>query len=251
MTGIDIDIAATILRFSAAALAAVSLICLARVGPGWLAGGLSAVLAGLAVKLDGGTLNRLDTVVDSWFGGHRSPALKADASVVYGYLGEPLHVAAVVVFSATLLALLARSAMRAAVVTGSVGVGVVIEESIKALVYPHGFPSGHVTGAVAFFGMSAVCLAIGRSRISKTALSLLVAVGVLPIAFLALYSGAHSLTDVIGGMVLGTTLVAVGAAILTKSAPRVRLPRAAEVATAVSAHTTPMRTQDMRYGRGY
>jgi undecaprenyl-diphosphatase len=251
MNGIDIDITVTLLRFVAAALAAVALLCWARVGPGWLAGGLCAILGGLAVKLNGGTLTRIDTYVETWFAGHRSRALKADAGVIYGYLGEPLHVAAVVVFCATLLALVARSAMRGVVVTGAVGVGFVIEESIKAAVYPHGFPSGHVTGAVAFFGMSAVCLGIGRSHVTKAALSLLVAAVVLPIAFLALYSGAHTLTDVIGGMILGTALVAVGAAILTKSAPRVRLSRAAEVATAVSAHTTPLRTEDILFGRGY
>ena len=247
----DIDITVTLLRFVAAALAAVAVVCLTRLGPGWLAGGLSVVLAGLAVKLNGGTLTRIDTYAETWFAGHRSPALKADAGVIYGYLGEPLHVAAVVVFCATLLALVARSAMRAVVVTGAVGVGVLIEETIKAVVYPHGFPSGHVTGAVAFFGMSAVCLGIGRSHVTKSALSLLVAAGVLPIAFLALYSRAHTLTDVIGGMVLGTALVAAGAAILTKPAPRLGMSRAAEVATAMSAHTTPMRTEDILVGRGY
>jgi len=247
---IDIDITVTLLRFVAAALAVVALCCLTRVGPGWLAGGLSVVLAGLAVKLNGGTLTRINTYAETWFAGHRSPALKADAGMIYGYLGEPLHVAAVVVFCATLLALVARSAMRAAVVIGAVGVGVFIEETIKAVVYPHGFPSGHVTGAVAFFGMAAVCLGIGRSQVTRAALSLLVAAGVLPIAFLALYSGAHTLTDVIGGMVLGTALVAAGAAILTVSAPRVRLSRAAEVAAAVSAHTAPLRTEDILLGRG-
>lgn len=248
-------------RWVAAALAAVALLCLARVGPVWLAGGLSVVLAGLAVKLDGGTLTRLDATVDAWFAGHRSPVLKAEAGVVYGYLGDPLHVAAVVVFCATLLALVARSAIRAVVIPALVGVGVVIEETIKTIVHP-GFPSGHVTGAVVFFGMCAVCLGVGRGAATKAALALFAAAGVLPIAFLALYSGAHTVSHVIGGMILGSALVAAGAAILAMRAPRVRLSRAARAATALSqhtrksaqemsAHTRPMRTKDILFDRGY
>lgn len=252
---IDVDITVNLVRWVAVALAAVALMCLARLGPGWLAGGLSVVLAGMAVKLNGGVLTRLDTSVEIWFAGHRSPGLQAEAGVIYGYLGEPLHVAAVVVFGATLLALVARSALRAAVIPALVGMGVAIEETIKAIVHP-GFPSGHVTGAVTFFGMCAVCLGIGRGSVTKVALALFAATAVLPMAFLALYSGAHTASHVIGGMVLGTAVVAIGAAILSRSAPRVRLPRAAQVATALSAqtrmsaHTRPMRTRDILLDRG-
>lgn len=45
-------------------------------------------------------------------------------------------------------------------------------------------------------------------------LAAVVAVGVVFVAFLAMYSRAHLVTDVIGGMVLGGALVALGTAVL-------------------------------------
>lgn len=54
----------------------------------------------------------------------------------------------------------------------------------------------------------------------KAVLATFVAIGVLFVAFLALYSRAHIFTDVIGGMVLGAALVTLGTATLLPSTRR-------------------------------
>jgi len=81
-------------------------------------------------------------------------------------------------------------------------------------------PSGHVTGATTLLGTIAVCLGARRSRAVKAALAAVVAAGVGFVAFLALYSQAHIFGDVLGGMVLGAALVALGNAALLPSARR-------------------------------
>ena len=124
-----------------------------------------------------------------------------------------------------LLSARARSVLPALLVTGGVGVGAAVEGTLKAIIgrtatagpllhYPHSFPSGHVTGTAALLGMVAVCLGSGRSRGLQAALGVLVVGAVLFVAYLALYTGAHTFTDVLGGMALGGAIVAAGSAIL-------------------------------------
>ncbi len=166
----------------------------------------------------------LDTWVWNWFNAHRSHSWQVHADGIFGYIGQPFHVAAAGVISGTLLAVLGRSAMRAVLVIATVGAGAVAEQTLKALVkrtpanlaqlhdgsllsYAHSFPSGHVTGSATLLGTIAICLGAGRSRAVKAMLAVLVATGVLFVAFLALYSREHIFTDVIGGMVLGGALV--------------------------------------------
>jgi undecaprenyl-diphosphatase len=66
--------------------------------------------------------------------------------------------------------------------------------------------------------MVAVCLGAGRSRALKATLAALAVAGVVIVALLALYSYAHTFTDVMGGMALGGGIVAAGAAVLSGSA---------------------------------
>ena len=68
--------------------------------------------------------------------------------------------------------------------------------------------------------MIAVCLGAGRSRAAKLTLAALVVAGVVFVALLALYTGAHTFTDVVGGMLLGGAIVSLGAAVLSASARR-------------------------------
>lgn len=245
---------------AAAVFGAAALFCLARVGPGWLAGGFAVLMAALTVRINGGTLTRIDTAVHGWLGDHRSRSWQADAGAVFGYLGQPVHFAVVVVFCGTLLSLHARSVMRGVVLVGAVGVGLVVENLLKATIgrtaeplahWAHGFPSGHVTVWGVFLGTVAVCLGIGRSPITRIALGILAAEGVVAVAFLAVYSGAHTVTDTLGGAVLSAALVAGGAAMVRAPLPRARVVRAARAAATVNTHTAPMRTEEFALSRGY
>lgn len=207
-----------------------------------LSAGLFGVLALLAVEINSWWMTALDTSVWNWLDAHRSHRGQGDSVGVFSYIGQPVHVAIAGVVGGTLLSLRARSVMRLVVVTGTVGAGAVIEQTLKAVVertpqnlhqlrtgsmvdwsildsYAHSFPSGHVTGSATLFGTVAVCLGIGRSRTARVAISGAAVAGVLAVSLLALYVRAHIFTDVIGGMVLGGALVALGATAIVSATP--------------------------------
>lgn len=209
----------------------------------WLAvaAGLAAVFAALVAGLNVHRLAAVDVHVDTWLGitrGHHR------AQRLFDILGDPAYLLAALLISGTLLALRARSALPAILLAGGFTVGVVLEETFKSLIgrtattgplvdFPHSFPSGHVTGSAVLFGTVAVSLGIGRSRATQTALVILAAQAVAFVALLAVYTRAHTVSDTIGGMVLGGAIVAVGAALLdgSKAARRSR-----------RAHRGPART---------
>lgn len=215
----------------AVVLIAAALFCRGRVALGLLSAGLFSVLAILAIEINAQWMTALDTSAWNWFNTHRSPNWQVDADGIFSYIGRPFHVAAAGVVSGTLLALQGRSAMRAVLVIATVGAGAAAEQTLKAIVertpanlaqlhdgsllaYAHSFPSGHVTGSATLLGTIAVCLGTRRSRAVKATLAAVAAVGVVLVAFLAMYTRAHLFTDVIGGMVLGGALVALGTAAL-------------------------------------
>ncbi len=189
-----------------------------------LPAGLLAALGVLAAGISSDWLVGLDTSVAEWFDAHRTRRREVEESGIFGYIGRPMHVLIAAVVCGALLSVRARSAIPALCVVGGVGVGVVVEGTMKALIgrdvtagpllhYPHSFPSGHVTGTAALLGMIAVFLGAGHSRAVRTALAVLVSAAVALVAYLALYTGAHTFTDVIGGMLLGGAIVASGAAV--------------------------------------
>ncbi len=197
----------------------------------FLAAGLFTALAALSVGINAEWLAAMDASVETWFGMHRSPRWQVDEADIFRFVGQPVHVVSAAVVCGTLLSLRARSAIPAVLVVGGVAVGVVVEQTLKAMIgrtstavaelqdhpplaFEHSFPSGHVTGAAALLGMIAVCLGAGRSRAAKTALAVLVVAGVLFVAFTAVYARAHTFSDVIGGMILGGAIVTLGAAVL-------------------------------------
>jgi membrane-associated phospholipid phosphatase len=237
MHNAGINIALTALTADAAILIAAALLTRGRVALVLLSAGLFSVLAILAIEINAHWMTAADTSVWNWFNVHRSPKWQVHADGIFSYIGQPFHVAAAGVVSGTLLALQARSAMRAVLVIGAVGAGAVAEQTLKVVVertpanlaqlhdgsllaYAHSFPSGHVTGSATLLGAIAVCLGAGRSRAVKATLAVLVAAGVVFVAVLALYSRAHIFTDVIGGMVLGGALVALGTAVFLPSTRR-------------------------------
>lgn len=187
----------------------------------------------------------IDASVEAWFGSHRSPREKLDARTIFRFIGEPTYVASAAVVCGGLLAMQARSVVRAALVIGAVAVGVVVEQALKATVtrtatvvaeqqdkpiaaYQNTFPSGHVTGSAALLGTIAVCLGAECNRTLKALLAGLVVAAVLFVGYLTLYVRAHTFSDVIGGMFLGGALVALSAALLGASEARVTRDRAAD-----------------------
>ena len=234
------DVSVIALLIVAATFAAAALLVRGRLALIMLAAGLFTVLAALALHVNADWLTTLDDAVEAWLNAHRSRRWRVDAAGAFSYLGRPFHVAAAGVVAGTLLWVQARSAMRGLLVIGGVGLGVIMEQTLKATIgrtpetlaalhngsrmdYQHSFPSGHVTGAATLLGMTAVCLGVGRSRAFKSALAVPVVIGVLGVAFLALYSRAHIFSDVIGGMFLGGGIVALGAAVLPQLTPQDRV----------------------------
>lgn len=230
-----VDVTVIALLIVAATFGASALLVQGRLALVMLAAALFTVLLTLALHVNAHWLTSLDDAVETWLNAHRSRRLRVDADGWFNYLGRPFHVAAAGLVFGTLLSLQARSAVRGLLVIGGVGAGVVGEQTLKAIIgrtpetlaalhdgslvqYQHSFPSGHVTGATTLLGMIAVCYGAGRSRGFKAALTVPVVLGVLCVAFLALYSRAHIFSDVLGGMFLGGGVVALGAAVLAPSA---------------------------------
>jgi undecaprenyl-diphosphatase len=72
-----------------------------------------------------------------------------------------------------------------------------------------GFPSGHATQGVAFYGMLAVLLSIGLSLRARTFLWAGAGLVAIAIGASRIYLGAHWLSDVLAGYALGAAWVAV------------------------------------------
>ncbi len=187
--------------------------------------GLFAALLAVAAGINSDLLTGIDTAVAEWFDAHRTRKRDRQDAGIFGYIGRPLHVLVAAAVCGALLSARARSVLPGLCLVGGVGVGAAVEATLKAVIgrtatsgpllhYPHTFPSGHVTGTAALLGMIAVCVGAGQSRAVKTALAVLVTGAVAVVAYLALYIGAHTFTDVIGGMLLGGAIVAAGSAVL-------------------------------------
>ena len=186
----------------------------------------------MALGINAEWLAALDVAVETWLEAHRSRRGLIDAKGIFRFIGSPMHVVSAAMVCGMLLSLAKRSAMPGVLVVGGVGFGVVIEQALKAMVgrtstavaelqgqrdllyFEHAFPSGHVTVTAALLGMIAVCLAVGRSRAVRIALTVLAVAGVLFVAFVTVYSKAHVFSDVIGGLILGGAIVSLGAGVL-------------------------------------
>ncbi|MBU3749158.1 MAG: phosphatase PAP2 family protein [Mycobacterium sp.] len=199
---------------SAAAMLAAAIALRGRPGLVLLAAGLFTLLGALTMGMHADWLVSFDTALENWSDRHRTDRRGELAAGIWAFLGDPLHALIIAVVGGTLLSLRMKSPIPVVLVTGAVGVGVAVEETLKTVIPPHSFPSGHVTVATTLFGMIAVCLAAGDSRLAKVALGVLVAESVFLVAALAVYSGAHTFTDVLGGALLGSAILASGAALL-------------------------------------
>lgn len=184
-----------------------------------LATGLFTALAALVVGINSDWSVSLDTSAVDWFDAHRTRRRDEEAAGIFRYVGSPLHVLTAAVVCGVPISLYRRSVVPVGLICGAVAAGVIVEQTLKATIgrstpsellpyYAHSFPSGHVTGAAALLGSIAICFGAGRSSAVRGALAGLVTTGVLVVAWLALYTGAHTLIDVLGGMCLGGGIVA-------------------------------------------
>lgn len=69
------------------------------------------------------------------------------------------------------------------------------------------FPSGHTTMAVAFFGLITYLFSENKSKKTKTTISLISILMILLTGFTRIYLRVHWLTDIIGGFILGGTIL--------------------------------------------
>jgi membrane-associated phospholipid phosphatase len=191
--------------------------------------GLVLALAWLAIGVHvHGWVTAFDAPTASWIGNnlHRSHCLD-EASWITARLGNPVTVALAGLIGGALLAWRARSLGPVVVVIGTVAGAVLAGNAIKAVISRpateleiqalpllstghHSFPSGHVAGIGALFGIIAACVSVGESRIVRALATALVVAGVVIVAFSRLYLGVHWLSDVIGGALLAGVFVILG-----------------------------------------
>ncbi len=190
------------------------------------ASGLALALVTLSIQVyRNGWLTSFDGPVTDWMVDHRSGALDQIAVAVTD-LGSPVATALLGITCGVLISWRARSVVPGLIVIGTVGGAAVASTVIKALVgrerpptniqvlleTGHSFPSGHVTGTAALFGISVLVVSLDRTPAVKRLLMFLAVTVTVVVALTRLYLGAHWLTDVVVGAVLATLAVTAGGA---------------------------------------
>jgi membrane-associated phospholipid phosphatase len=192
------------------------------------ASGLLLVVGVLAIQVgQRGWLTDFDHAVTEWFAPHRNPTVDHLAVVVTNVFG-PVGLAGMTIIVAIAVGWRFRSFICALTVIVTVGCVSMICTMLKLLVVrsrppvtgqqsfetDYSFPSGHVTGTVALFGIAALAIGLGQSRFAKYVL-IVVGLGIASaVALSLLYLGAHWVTDVVAGALLAGAAVTVGATVL-------------------------------------
>ena len=178
------------------------------------------------VSHDAGAGTALDHNLLSWLVAHRSAGLTAVA-IAITTAGSPPVITALAVVAGALLWWRRRAILPALVVVGTLGAAMSVSTLTKIAVGSHrparalqlipevdmSYPSGHVTGTLALSGIVAVAVGIGRTRLTRLILAAGVAVVTIMIALTRLYLAVHWLTDIGGGMLLGSAAVLLGSAV--------------------------------------
>jgi undecaprenyl-diphosphatase len=162
-----------------------------------------------------------DPRVTAWMVAHRAGWLTSLLRVIT-WLGSTAVIIPLAVIVGGFFVLRRRRwqplALLAAAVAGAVGLYDIVKPLIgrprppSAIWIGHfsgaAFPSGHAAQSVAFYAMLAIVLGAGRSASAKTMLWSVAALVALVVGGSRIYLGAHWLTDVLGGYVLGASWVA-------------------------------------------
>ncbi|WP_329408742.1 phosphatase PAP2 family protein [Nocardia vinacea] len=172
-----------------------------------------------------GWLTGADATTLDWFTTHRSPGWTVTARAIT-HAGDPAWLAVIGLLLAGFLAWRLRCAVPMVLILGTVAVASAASRISKVVVgrtrppavvqlmseTDFSYPSGHVTGTAALAG--SVLLAYLGARPAmwrRITAGLLVVVVVAMMAATRLYLGVHWLTDVIGGGLLGCSVVLIGA----------------------------------------
>jgi undecaprenyl-diphosphatase len=185
--------------------------------------------------VQGDEMALVDPSVESWVIGHRTASLTSIARTVTWLGSSALVIPALVVIGAILLAVRRHRRPAAALIVAAVG-AIALYDLVKPLVarprppmsvwigHFHGasFPSGHATLTLAFYGMLAIVLSLGRPPRVWLVATAGAALVTLVVGASRVYLGAHWLSDVLSGYALGAAWTALVAAIgLLMIAPRV------------------------------
>jgi len=204
--------------------------------------GLLAALAALiaigwvlgAIAHDGITgdaAGRLDRSALRWFVAHREAWLTRSSRLVTEFGGSDVLVPVMTVVAIP-LALRQRSVRVLAYFAATYAGAELLFRSVKQLTQEPrpplrfaighydglAFPSGHATLATAMWGAAAVAAAsLSRRRVCKAAAFAAAFLIALLIGLTRLYLGAHWLTDVLGGWILGAAWIAATTLVFTRA----------------------------------
>ncbi|MEU0497681.1 phosphatase PAP2 family protein [Mycobacterium sp. NPDC006124] len=182
-----------------------------------------AFLALAVIAHDAGHGTVADHAVLAWMVDHRHGWLTTVAVMVTN-AGSPVMAA----LMAAMLWWRLRSPIPGLVVFGTLAGVYGISTLTKAVVGAHrpprtvqlllevdpSFPSGHVTGTLTLVGIVAVVVGRHRRRTVRWALAFGVVTVTAAVALTRLYLGVHWLTDICGGLLLGSVAVVLGSATL-------------------------------------
>ena len=163
----------------------------------------------------------VDPQFEAWVVAHRAAWLSSGMEVVT-WLGSLAVIVPLLLVTVVLLVARRRDWFRAVIlviaVAGAVGLYDLVKPVIDrprppaSLWIGHftgaAFPSGHATQAVAFYGMLAIVLSVGRSLRARSLVWIAAALVVLLVGASRIYLGAHWLTDVLAGYSLGAAWIA-------------------------------------------
>lgn len=203
--------------------------------PGWVptptVGAVGGVVIGVlllilaAERYHAAEGTAVDQRVLAWMVAHRSPQLTSVATAITT-IGSPGGVALIAAACCAVLWWRARTLRPVVTLAATVAAAGALSTLMKIVVgsmrppavvqliseTDYGFPSGHVTATLTLVGMLVVVGATGVGAVARYGLAAAAGVAVTVIAATRLYLGVHWLSDIIGGVLLGSLVLLAGSA---------------------------------------